>query len=64
MLTEIILETLKDLKWITTDVIFTDYFTSYKNLRRFLYYGRPRRSKEEIKADWQRKEPQKFYNLF
>ena len=63
MLTEIVLEILKNLKWLTTDVIFTDYYSSYKNLRRFLYYGRPRWSKEETKADWQRRERQKFYNL-
>ena len=63
MLIEKILEILKDLKWITTDVVFTDYYSSYRNLRRYLHYGRPRRSKEEIKADWQRKERQKFYSL-
>ena len=64
MSTEIVLEILKDLKWLATNAIFTDYHSSYKNLRRYLRYGRPRRSKEEIAIDWQKKERQKFYSLF
>jgi len=63
MLTEIVLEVLKDLKWWTTDVIFTDYCTSYKNLRRYIYRGRPAPTKEEIKANQQKRERQQFYNL-
>lgn len=63
MLTEIILEIIKDLKWIATDVVFNDYCSAYKNLRRYLYFGRPRPSKGEIKAKWEEKERQKFYNL-
>jgi DNA-binding transcriptional regulator PaaX len=65
MLKEIILEILRNFKWMATNVVFTDYCTSYKNLRRYIYYGGrpPRIRKEEEKADWQRKERQRFYNL-
>jgi len=63
MFGEIILEILRDLKWLTTDAVFTDYYTSYKNLRRYIYRGRPFRLKQEIEAEQQRKERQKFYNL-
>jgi len=64
MLTEIILETLKNLEWLTTETIFTDYWTSYRNLRRFAYYGgRPPLSKEQRKAEYERKQRQQFYNI-
>lgn len=65
MLEEIILEILRNFKWMATNVVFTDYCTSYKNLRRYLYYGGrpPWIKKEEAKADRQKKERQKFYSL-
>lgn len=63
MFTEIILDILKNLEWITTNVVFADYYTAYKNLRRYAYHGRPSSSKEEIKADLEKRERQKFHNL-
>jgi len=63
MVEEIILEILRDLKWLATDVVFTDYYSAYKNLRRYIYRGRPSGSKQEIEAEQQKKERQKFYNL-
>jgi len=65
MFGEIILEILRNFKWMATNVVFTDYCTSYKNLRRYVYYGGrpPHIRKEEEKADWQREERQRFYNL-
>lgn len=63
MLTEIILQIIKDLKWAASDVIFTDYYTSYKNLRRFLRYGEIPHSKEKIKSNQDSEDRQKFYNL-
>jgi DNA-binding transcriptional regulator PaaX len=63
MVEEIVLEILRNLKWLATDVVFTDYYSSYKNLRRYIYRGRPSRSKQETEAEQQRKERQKFYNL-
>jgi len=54
MSTEIILEILRNLKWLTTNVVFNDYYSAYKNLRRYSRSGRPQRSKEER---------QKFHNL-
>ncbi len=62
MLTEIILEILRNLKWLTTNVVFEDYHSAYKNLRRYSRSGRPQRS-EEAKADLEKIERQKFHNL-
>jgi len=63
MFTEIILDILKNLEWIATNVVFTDYCNSYRNLRRYSRYGRPERSKKEIEADAEKKERQRFHNL-
>ncbi|MDP3052533.1 MAG: hypothetical protein Q8N22_01090 [bacterium] len=54
MSTEIVLEILRNLKWIATNVVFNDYHTSYKNLRQYSHSGRSQSSKEEH---------QKFHNL-
>jgi len=63
MSTEIILEILRNLKWLTTNVVFNDYHSAYGNLRRYSRSGRPQRSKEETKADLEKEERQKFHNL-
>ncbi|MEK7624521.1 MAG: hypothetical protein AAB404_02270 [Patescibacteria group bacterium] len=63
MLTEIVLEIFKNLEWLTTDVIFTDYQSSYGNLRRYLRFGRPQRLKKEGRAGLEKGERQKFHNL-
>jgi CRISPR-associated endonuclease Cas2 len=65
MLIETILEIANNLKWITTDVFFTDYNTSYKNLRKAMIYGIDSVNKKNGKEiDKENKENrQKFYNL-
>jgi DNA-binding transcriptional regulator PaaX len=63
MSTEIVLDILRDLKWIATNVVFNDYHASYKNLRRYSRSGRPQRSKEGTKADLEKTERQRFHNL-
>ena len=57
MFGEIILEILKDFKWLATDAVFTDYYSSYKKLRQYVHYGRPAQVQKE------KNERQKFYNL-
>jgi DNA-binding PadR family transcriptional regulator len=57
---EIILETLKDAQWMMTNVIFTDYHTSYKNIRKFLRNGgRP----ENLNSQKNKENLQRFYSL-
>ncbi len=63
MSTEIVLEILRNLKWIATNVVFNDYHSAYGNLRRYSRFGRPQRSKEETKTDLEKIERQKFHNL-
>ena len=63
MSTEIILEILQDLKWLTTSAVFTDYHSSYRNLRRYLRYGRPQHLKEGAAVNLEKKERQGFHNL-
>jgi DNA-binding transcriptional regulator PaaX len=63
MLKEIILEILKDSEWWPTDDVFLD-LTSYKSLRRYVYYGgRPPQTKKEREIEHQKEERQRFYNL-
>ncbi|MFA5083892.1 MAG: CRISPR-associated endonuclease Cas2 [Candidatus Paceibacterota bacterium] len=64
MFKETVLEIFRNVKWLTTDVVFTDYCASYKNLRRFLRSGRPYQvRRKETEADLRQKEKQSFYNL-
>jgi DNA-binding transcriptional regulator PaaX len=62
MLTETILEIISDFKWMTTNVFFTDYNTSYKNLRKAMAYGIDSVN-EKTEKEIDRENRQKFYNL-
>jgi CRISPR-associated endonuclease Cas2 len=61
-ISEKILDTLKDIGWMATNVFFTDYYTSYKNARRYIRAGgRPDRGGDALEE--QRQQRNKFYSL-
>ena len=64
MSTEIILEILQDFKWLTTSAVFTDYHSSYRNLRRYLRYGRPQHLKEGAAVNLEKKSVRGFIIFF